>query len=47
VPQAMAVMSLHLAENTVKNLKDLITEELIHNKNNQTIYQSLRKKQPK
>lgn len=32
------------AENTVNNLKNFITEELIHNKNNQTTYKSLRKK---
>jgi len=43
----MSFISEIEAENTVKNLKDLITEELIHNKNNQTVYQSLRKKQPK
>jgi hypothetical protein len=32
------------AEKTVKNLKDFITEELIHDKTNQDIYKLLRKK---
>ncbi|MGE6793262.1 hypothetical protein ACQKFS_14730 [Pseudomonas guineae] len=32
------------AEKTVKDLKNFITEELIHNKDNQGIYKSLRKK---
>ncbi|WP_286975047.1 hypothetical protein [Pseudomonas sp.] len=32
------------AEKTVKNLKEFITEELIHDKTNQAVYKSLRKK---